>query len=231
MRLLLVIAAAAAAPASCEVLLSDDFEDGNADGWVELPSSGVSYSVEDGMYRFSGTWTDEILAASLNGDEAGSMSTPDYSTTARLVCTDGDFGLIARFSPFTFTGYVVYFSVDFNIVVIARIEGPSSDPVPIGMMYYDIQPGTEYRVRFEASGPMLGAKIWIGDPGDEPTNWLVSVSDSSYSQAGAMGLCALATNTGGAASIDTSFDDVVVVSDVTLGLEAETWGGAKASFR
>lgn len=230
MRVLLVLLAGFA-PAFCEVLLSDDFDDGNADGWAELPSPGVSYSVEEGMYRFSGTWPDEILAASLNGDEAGSMSTPDYSTTARLTCIEGDFGLIARFSPFAFTGYVVYFSVDYNMVVIARIDGPSSEPVPIGMMYYDIQPDTEYRVRFEVSGEMLGTKIWIGDPGDEPTNWLVMTSDSTYPQAGAMGLCALDSNTGGAAWIDTSFDDVVVTSDVTLGLEAGTWGGIKAGFR
>ncbi|NLP05116.1 hypothetical protein GX411_04115 [Candidatus Fermentibacteria bacterium] len=230
MRLLLVLIAAVF-PACCEVLLSDDFDDGNADGWTELPSPGVSYTVEDGMYRLHGTWPDEILAASLNGDEAGSMSTPDYSTTVRVTAADGGFGLIARFSPFAFTGYVAYFDEVYNIVVIARIDGPSSDPVPIGMMYCDILPDTEYRVRFETSGGMLGAKIWIGDPGDEPTNWLVMVNDSTYPQAGAMGLCALDTNTGGTASIDASYDDVVVTNDVTLGLEAGTWGGIKAGFR
>ncbi len=211
-----------------DVLFQDDFEDGYADGWTELPSSGVDYEVLDGWYRVSGSFPEQVLGASLNGDQGGSMSTADYSILVHVEETEGDFGLLARFSPFTYTGYVAYLNPVYDIAVLARLDGPSSEPEPLGVMYYDTQPGVPYWLRFEISGSLAGVRIWTGSVGDEPGDWLLTAVDATWQQAGAVGLYAVDSQSGGTAEIDTRFDDVTVTDDVTLELDSVTWASLKA---
>jgi hypothetical protein len=210
------------------VLLSDDFSDGSADGWTEYPS-GMSYSVVDGWYVFSGSMPEQALAASLNGDEGGGMSVPDYSLRVRLEAAEGEPGALARFSPFEFTGYAVILLASLNLVSIARLDGLSSDPVPIAIAYSDLEYGQQYWLRFELSGNLLGARVWTGDPGDEPTDWLVTAVDGSYSSPGAIGLMGISDEPGGTAALDVAFDEVEVVDDLTLPLESSSWASIKAS--
>lgn len=217
------------AVARAGVLFSDDFDDGDADGWTELPGD-VSYQVADGWYEFSGSAPEEVMGASLNGDLDGSMSVQDYSSRARVTGTEGDPCLLARFSPFTFRGYVLLCSMDYNMAVLARIDGPASDPVPLAFTYCPLEQGQEYWIRFEVGGSLLGAKIWTGTVGDEPSNWLVLADDAAYTQPGTMGLVSMDANTGGTARIDCRFDDVVVTDELSLGLESGTWASIKRCF-
>lgn len=52
MRFAVPILVALVATAAADVIFSEDFEDGNADGWYDDP--GVTYEVIDGEYCFSG---------------------------------------------------------------------------------------------------------------------------------------------------------------------------------
>ena len=78
------------------VLLSDDFNDGNADGWLEA-FSGASYTVEVHTH----TAPDTVWGASLNSDLTGAMSVSDYSCRANVVLNEGTMvGIIGRADAF-----------------------------------------------------------------------------------------------------------------------------------
>lgn len=223
MRYLLLLALAA--PAWATVLFADDFADGDASGWMQLP--GATYTVEAGMYRFTYTAAGEAIAASLNGDSGGGMSVPDCSIRAQCIPAEGQFGLMIRFSIFYFHGYAVIFSPDYDWAALVRIDGLYSDPVPIAMAPVALTAGQQYWMRLEASGSLLGARIWQGSPGDEPGTWLLLANDGSYLDAGSIGLLAMDADTAGTAVVDASFDDVEVVDDLTLDLDASTWARIK----
>jgi hypothetical protein len=225
MRLLLMIALAA--PACAGVLFSDDFEDGDAEGWMEYPG-GADYSVQGGWYVFAQSAPDQALAASLNGDDAGGMSVADCSLRAQADPDAGQFGLMIRFSIFYFHGYALMFIPEAGVAVIARIDGLASDPVPLAFTPVTIPAGEPSWMRFEAAGPLLGAKIWQGEVGDEPAEWLLIAEDGSYPLPGSIGLLALDADSGGTATIDVGFDDVEVTDDLTLDLSSCTWGRIKA---
>jgi hypothetical protein len=52
MRYGVLLACAVCSMGAAAVLFSDDFEDGNADGWTEI-SNGALYHVASGIYHFS----------------------------------------------------------------------------------------------------------------------------------------------------------------------------------
>lgn len=214
------------APAWATVLFSDDFEDGDAAGWMQYP--GPSYYVLDGWYCFSQATPDQAIAASLNGDNGGGMSVADCSFRARSIPVDGEFGLLIRFSIFYFHGYAVVFMPDYGGAALVRIDGLASEPVPLAVAPVALTPGQPYWIRLEAAGQLLGAKIWQGTPEDEPVSWLLLADDGSYLTAGSIGLLAMDVDSGGTAVVNSSFDDVEVSDDLTLDLDATTWAGIKA---
>lgn len=196
---------------SATVLFSDNFDDGNADGWLELPLSGISYSVVDGRYLFSGSDDVKVSGFSLNGDQSGIMSTPDYSIVANVTtAVQADYSIYGRFSSADTTGYFAYMDgrEDF-FVAIGRSD--ANGPVFLAQTPYDVQTGVEYWIRFELCGENLRAKFWTGNVTDEPADWLLTCEDNAYAEAGSIGLFTIAY------TISTSFDDVEVS-------EAQTWG-------
>jgi hypothetical protein len=221
---ILVLFTVLAVPVYAEVLFSDNFNDGNADGWTEIPCAGANYTVESGRYRLygDGPGSENATGLTMNGDQGGVMSTPDYSIrfNAETLITEG-FGAGVRFSWADTTGYGVMLMMPGfgNAVGILR-----TDPggyVWLEQIPYTVQTGVEYWIRFEISGDMLGVKVWTGNVGDEPTNWLLTCQDATYSEAGSIALMTSGN------VINTFFDDVEVSDDVTLGFDMTTWGMLK----
>jgi hypothetical protein len=203
-------------PSSAAVLFSDNFDDGDANGWLELPIWGISYSVADGRYLLSGSDDEhKVSGFSLNGDQAGVMSTPDYSIVANVTTAiEADYSIYGRFSSADTTGYFAYMDGwgdpgETDFVAIGRSD--ANGPVFLAQTPYDVLTGVEYWIRFELCGDNLRMKLWTGEVTDEPADWLLTCEDTAYAEAGSIGLFSIAY------TINTSFDDIEVS-------EAQTWG-------
>jgi hypothetical protein len=227
MRIALAAALAAAALINAEVLVDDNFDDGTADGWVEMPT-GATYEVVDGRYHFYQASTDTVYAGSVTGDQYGSMSVSDYSVRTSMQIDAGNMGgVLARFDPFAADGYLVSLLTESGgVMAINRVD----DGVPTLLAYTltTITHGEEYWVRFEVSSDMLGAKIWTGTVSDEPPAWNLTVTDGTYGDAGSAGLFGLDDPDSRAVEMDVWFDDFLVEDDITLDMPADSWGGIKA---
>lgn len=230
MRTAAALVLAAAAAVCAEVLVEDDFDDGNADGWLEIPT-GATYEVVDGRYHFYQASTDTVYAGSVTGDLYGAMSVPDYSVRAEVEIAAGLMGgVVSRFDMFSASGYMLGLLTEGGgVLAINRID--EGVPTVLAYTMTEVTHGQEYWVRFEVSDSLLGAKIWTGDVSEEPQTWNLTVTDGSYSDPGSAGLFALDTPDRTAVEMDVWFDDFLVEDDLTLDLPAETWGGIKAGPR
>ena len=223
-----VLVLALPCPSPAEVLFSDDFDDGAADGWFELPT-GATYEVTDGWYHFLMDAPDDAVAGSSSGDQSGSMSVPDYSLRAALIIDAGLGGLATRFTGISWQGYIVALEPEMDMAAIIRCDGFSVEPTALAILPITIELGQVYWVRFEVSGDLLGAKIWQGTVEDEPSEWMLLAQDGTYSSPGSIGLGALDSAEGGTASLDCSFDEVAVTDELSLELDPVTWAEIKAS--
>jgi len=211
-----------------DVLIYDDFEDGTADGWLEMP--GASYEVSGGRYHFSHSAADTVIAGSLTGDIFGSMSAASYSIRTEIEIDYGDItGVLGRFDLFGMDGYVVTLITEMGgLLAISRMDNGQIQILAYTLI--SIVPGQEYWVRFELNEHLLGAKVWTGDVSDEPGYWQLTVSDSTYPDPGSVGLIALDESTGGTAQFSVWFDEFLVEDDLSLDLGAHTWSSIKAVF-
>ena len=227
MKIALAAALAAAALIHAEVLVEDDFDDGTADGWVEMPT-GATYEVVEGSYHFYQASTDTVYAGSVTGDEYGSMSVSDYSVLTSMRIDAGNMGgVLARFDVFSADGYLVSLLTESGgVMAINRVD----DGVPTLLAYTltTVTHGEEYWVRFETSGDLLGAKVWTGEVSDEPQTWNLTVTDDTYGDPGSAGLFALDDPDAKAVEMDVWFDDFLVEDELTLDMTADSWGGIKA---
>jgi len=221
-RMMTVFLAAVAAPRA-DTLFSDDFGDGDADGWFEI--SQIEYQVEEGMYWFHGGY-EENQGISYSGDSAGFMSVPDYSARCRMIIDTGYFiGLFVRFRE----------DAPYNLMLLL------CPPEQKLMLYswhwtgvtlldwepYPVEYDEEHWMRFEVQGAEFRGKAWQGGTGDEPTFWMVSAFDSTVSLPGSVGLFCVGLQ-GGDVSLSGRFDDVCVTDPAPTLLESSTWGSIKS---
>ncbi|MBD3276658.1 MAG: hypothetical protein GF388_00005, partial [Candidatus Aegiribacteria sp.] len=105
-----------------DVLIYDDFQDGVADGWLEMP--GAEYQVESGRYHFQHSSQDTVMAASLTGDIFGSMSVSSYSVRTEIEIETGQLaGAIGRFDLIEVDGYALTLLTDVGgIMALSRID-------------------------------------------------------------------------------------------------------------
>ena len=228
MRLAAVLLALAI-PICAEVLLEDDFDDGDADGWLELPT-GATYQVTDGRYNFLQTSSDTVYAGSVTGDLYGAMSVPDYSVLAKVEIEAGIMaGLLSRFDFFSASGYLVSLLTESGgILAINRLD--QGVPEILGYTVVQIVPEQEYWVRMEVAEGQIGAKIWTGGVSQEPANWNLTVMDATYSDAGSVGLFSMDVPEGGVADMNAWFDDFSVEDETSLDFIGSTWGGIKTDM-
>lgn len=227
MRLVLIVLPIAMAAASAELLFSDDFDDGNADGWLEF-FTGAEYTVENGWYRMTHSDPDEASAVSTNGDQAGSMSVADYSMRVQLSAEAGQVLIAVRYNVAQYTCYFFAVNPEDDYIAIARSDGLGT-PVTLSANAYDLTYGEEYWARLEVCGNLLGAKIWQGTVSDEPGNWTLMANDDTYSGPGSIGLGGHDDDQGGSADLDVKYDNVEVFDDVSLDFDQSTWGSVKAA--
>ncbi len=210
-----------------DILIYDDFEDGIADGWLEIPT-GAAYEIEGGRYHFSHTSPDTAMAASLTGDLFGLMTVPSYSIRTQVEIESGDItGITARFDIFNNNGYAVTLLTEVGgMLVISRMD--QGELQILSFTFTSIVPDQEYWVRFELNGPDIGAKIWTGSTSAEPETWLLTVVDATYPNPGSVGLLSIDENSGGTAILSAWFDEFQVDDELSLSLSPNTWAAIKS---
>ena len=175
--------------AQSTTLFSDDFQDGNANGWSR--SSGTWTVVTDGSLVFRQTGTSADSRA-----RAGSTSWTNYSVQARVkpIAFNGAnryVGLIARA---TNSNHFYYLALtNGNQLVLAKRDGDTS--TTLASRAFTVTAGTFYTLRIVVQGSSLTAFV-------NGTQQLTA-TDSQFT-AGAIGVAAFFAS--------GSFDDVVVTS-------------------
>ena len=181
------LAVVAVPVAQAAALLSENFDDGVADGWSR---SGGSWAVvTDGslVYRQSGTSADAKA-------QVGSTTWTDYAVQARVKPTGFNgsarhVGVVARAQSMT-SFYALALTNTGRLEIIKRASG---SPVTLAGVAASVVTGSWYTLRLEASGSTLTGFL-NGTP-------VVSATDGAF----AAGRAGLATYYASA-----SFDDVLV---------------------
>lgn len=216
--------------ASADILLEDDFSDGNADGWDECENGGCNYEVVEGEYWFHGP--EYSWGLSCTGDSAGTMTVPDYSVVVRVV---PDFcslaGPVVRYSGIDsyFAGMVLM--PENNFIYLFDLNLSVGNNI-IDYCYFSIDPEESYWMRLEVEGSEFRGRAWTGEIGDEPTDWAVSGTDTLVNDTGAIGLYSQAVFESDRPLKTNSayFDDVMVFTELAGAMEPMTWGGLKTRF-
>lgn len=231
MKMLIILLTVITAAAFSDVLIFDDFNDGNADGWLEMPT-GASYTVDEGRYCFSQTTPDSAYAISMNSDLPGSMSVPDYTCRVNAILNEGIMiGIVGRFNAILAQGYGIFIEVSdtYSNLILIRIDGIGQGEL-LALVPCNFSYGQEYWFRLEVDGPLIGGKYWTGTSGDEPDIWNLTAKDSTYQDPGIFAL--FGYDSGDTAIMDISFDDVEITDETTLlDLQNSSWAFLKAHFR
>jgi hypothetical protein len=206
-----------------EVLFSDDFNDGNDDGWAHLGSA--SFQVINGRY-FIHAQGSRGQGKSLNGDQSGVMSTADYSVLSSLVMECGmESGLIARYTGGDQWYYRMVVKPYSSRILLERKKdtGPS---VLMDQCSFTLTAGSQYWIRLEVEGDSIRGRIWEGPIDQEPEEWMLTAVDNMQGEGGSLGLFA-----GGYGRIPWSsiFDDVTVSVPAEQQLSSVTWASIKAT--
>ncbi|MCD4848821.1 MAG: hypothetical protein K8R76_11610 [Candidatus Aegiribacteria sp.] len=229
MKILIISLTVITAAAFSDVLISDDFNDGNADGWLELPT-GASYTVIEGRYCFSQTAPDSVYAISMNSDLFGSMSVSDYTCRTNVILNEGTMiGIVGRFDVILTQGYGIFIEISdtLSYLILVRIDGIGYGET-LALEPCHLSYGQEYWLRLEMNGHFIGGKCWTGTSGDEPDIWNFTAIDSSYQEPGVFAL--FGYDSGDNATMDVSFDDVEITDETTLDLQSSSWAFLKAFF-
>jgi hypothetical protein len=175
--------------AQTQTLLSDNFEDGNADGWQK---SGGSWAVvTDGslVYRQTGTSSDARI-------RNGSTAWTDYALQARVkpLAFGGTGRYIALTTRVVNTNHFYYLAlVNGNQLILAKRDGGTS--TTLASQTFTVTLGTFYTLRIEAQGATLRGLV--------NGALLLTATDSQFS----------AGNIGGATCYASGeFDDFLVSS-------------------
>lgn len=230
MKILIVFLTVITAAAFSDVLISDDFNDGNADGWVELPT-GASYAVNAGRYCFSQTVPDSAYAISFNSDLPGSMSVSDYTCRTNVILNEGTMiGIVGRFDVILTQGYGLFIEISdpLSYLILVRVDGIGYGET-LALVPFDFSYEQEYWLRLEMNGNLIGGKCWTGTSGDEPDIWTFTVIDDLYQEPGIFAL--FGYDSGDIATMDVSFDDVEITDETILDLQSSSWAFLKAHIR
>lgn len=212
-----------------EILFEDDFSDGYADGWMPLYAEGT-YFVNDGFrYDISYDGENDVDPCVIRGDSSSIyMTVNDYSVLLEGIGhAPSDFiGIFIRGS-LSHTGYVMWLRFSSNNVDIFRHDGPGVWS-PIASISHDVNLEEYYWLRFECDGDDLRGKVWQGEPGDEPAEWLVTVVDGTWDNYGFAGFVTGKYYSNG--SSHAELDNVVVTSLDPGALDQTTWAHIKATL-
>lgn len=215
----------------------DDFSDNQTDTWASADSGG--------------TWTNAGGVAN-NFDKAGGLGTHTLTTTnaqrlSTLATSTGitnarvDIQTSALATGASLTGGLVLRFTDSSNYYLARLEFTTGAAVILSIRElaagvetqlgtfttaFTHVAGTEYRVRFEASGSTLRARAWLSGA-REPSFWQVSVTDATIASGG-VGLRSLAATGNTNVNPVVSYDDFVVENPVAMTVTRSVNGVSKS---
>lgn len=209
-------------PSMGGVLFTDDFNDGNDDGWTREGAAEFQVISQEYVIYSQG---DRGLGKSLNGDLNGVMSTPDYSVLGSVTMETGlHAGLLCRWIDSSQWYYRLVMRPASGSIALERLidSGPTMvlDESPVQIFL-----NTEYLVRLEVEGDEVRGRIWTGSQEDEPQEWDVSVTDGLQGQAGSFGVFGAGF---GKVSWSMIFDDITVSTPLPESLRGSSWAGIKA---
>jgi hypothetical protein len=207
------------------VLFSDDFNDGDDDGWSHY--GGAGFDVSAGVYYIYSNGTG-VRGISYSGDSGGQMSMADYSMAARVYFDAGNTaGIAARYSDSGEWFYVLVLSRITDEVILGRGKS-NGGLIPLDAVPMVISPDFHCWMRLEVSGTSLGGKVWTGSLEDEPEEWLVLADDSTQPGPGSVALFITGPYASGNVTWTCGFDDVEVSDELTLILDQGSWGAIKS---
>ncbi len=236
---------------------SDNFDDGNADGWTEyspLAAFGLSgvFSVVNGAYRIqvpapSGFPDNPGRAGSYRADATYS----DFYVAVDLVNWNNDtrqaFGVLARVGTpglGTTTGYAFTYERGSGVTPtsgdldISRLDGEVPSSIETGESAYHLDPTKDYRFVFTGKGMNLQGRLYELPNTDTPV-MTINAADTTY----ASGYCGLVVydNTGGAGVCDATFDNyfaaaelppaLTLIFDQDLATVTVTWPATSTGYR
>lgn len=159
----------------------DDFQDGDAAGWNAAKGSWAV--VDDGgnfVYRYTGggaNWALSYVA------QPG-LSDLDYTVRLRAAANTSWIGTAFRVQDIN-NFQAFYQSRDVGQFKAARIVADNHQigPSPV----YDMAANAWYRLRVQALGSQLRARLWAeGEP--EPATWRIQTTDTAFATASGVGL-------------------------------------------
>lgn len=205
-------------PASAEVILQHDFDDGTAGPFTPL---GPGWAVIDGTYHCH---TDGFATGS--SSLAGDPNWSDYILSFD-VRTAGSVGQLVYLRVADFLDYymVAIRGAPFNDVQVFRIDYVTDDPhqILIGAANYPTTSGIWHHVEIQ----VIDYSFWVEIDGAPA----LECSDSSHPAAVRYGSIALVCFAGGSVLWQDVWYDNVEVRATTVATESITWGGVKALFQ
>lgn len=209
--------------ANCEILFTDDFEDGNDDGWIHLGAAEFQVFSQEYFIYSQG---DRGQGTSLNGDQSGVMGTADYSVLCSITMETGlSAGLVCRYVDSSQWYYRLVLKPFSGRITLER-KNDSGPTMILEESPFQLSMNTEYLVRMQVEGDTIKGRIWTGTPEDEPIEWNVSATDAVQSGAGSFGVFGAGY---GKVSWSMIYDQVVVSTPVPQGFHNCTWAGIKAA--
>ena len=202
----LCLLTATALAAGGGIVLIDDFNDGDSEGWEETDFTGVgSFDASSGSYVLKTTEkipVDDPSVGTLDADWEASEDNPryangtlrakiranSYGTTVGLLMRDSheleaDYGFFGSTSFGTF--YIEYFNFSENP------EAPQDILAMADPEEFPFEEGVDYIIEGKVVGDRLSLKAWrAGD--SEPAEPMLVVRDSRLSAEDASGLAAIA---------------------------------------
>ncbi len=208
------------------ILFHDDFNDGDAVGWIPMFGEGTYFVNSSFRYELSYSGPNNVDPCTVRGDSLGIyMCVSDYSVVLEGICHDpSDFiGVFLR-GTFAETGYALFLRYPYQDLSIMRHDGPGVH-IPLKDVSFNLEYEANYWIKFQCEGNSLTGKVWQGTVEDEPAEWTIATTDATYSNCGFAGFV-----TGNVYSGDShaEFDNVMVTTDY-VALEAFTWGAIKAT--
>lgn len=158
----------------------DDFQDGDAAGWIAAKGTwGVVEESGNYLYRYTGGGP----AWAISYVPQANLSDLEYTARVRAAANTNWIGLAFRIvDPNNFLTF--YQSRDVNQFKYARVINDDHNPPLLPYPAYTMAADTWYNLRVQALGSTVRARLWpVGAA--EPTAWNIEFSDSTFqSQSG-----------------------------------------------
>jgi len=184
-------------------IFQDFFDDGNSDDWTE--GGTANWNVASQQYKTASngfassrngcaSWQD--YEAQVDIKRNGSLGSTEYVSLVLRYQNDNQY-YMAKISCSSNCGG----GPNDDTYVLELVSFDSVETTLVSSTPFDFDNNTYYTLKAEVVGDELNAKFWDKDNTAEPTDWDITVTDTSYSQ----GEIALTTITS-----TTTFDNVKV---------------------